>query len=168
MVAQAEQKLLAGDFAGAVELLEQARASDPGNPRIVVMMAQAQAAGGDTAAAAKLLEELPEDQQNEPDIKRLRSQLFFDAIAVSGPPPAELANRLSVDSGDSEARYGLAANQVMSGDLDGAVDNYLVIMQKDRKFGDDAARNALLRLFEMLGDDPAVNRYRARMFTMLH
>ena len=29
-------------------------------------------------------------------------------------------------------------------------------------------RNALLRLFEMLGDDPAIRRYRARMFTLLH
>jgi putative thioredoxin len=41
-------------------------------------------------------------------------------------------------------------------------------MQKDRKFGDDAGRLALLRLFDMLGEHPAVNRYRARMFNLLH
>ncbi|MDJ0738859.1 MAG: thioredoxin [Gammaproteobacteria bacterium] len=168
IVAQAEQRLAAGDYPGAVELLEQAHASDPANPRIVVAMAHAQAASGDTAGAQQLLDGLPEDQQNEPDIKHLRSQLFFGDVAVSGPSPSELANRLSSDPGDSEARFGLAANQVMSGDIDGAVDNYLAIMQKDRKFGDDAARAALLRLFDMLGDDPAVNRYRARMFTLLH
>ena len=50
----------------------------------------------------------------------------------------------------------------------GYLDNYLTIMRKDRKFGDDAARDALLRLFDVLGDDPAVTRYRARMFTLLH
>jgi putative thioredoxin len=41
-------------------------------------------------------------------------------------------------------------------------------MQKDRGFGDDAARTALLKLFDMLGDEPSVNRYRARMFNLLH
>jgi putative thioredoxin len=41
-------------------------------------------------------------------------------------------------------------------------------MQRDRKFGDDAARLALLRLFDLLGDDPAIARYRARMFAQLH
>ena len=40
--------------------------------------------------------------------------------------------------------------------------------QKDRAFGDDAARVALLKLFDMLGDEPSVNRYRARMFNLLH
>ena len=35
-------------------------------------------------------------------------------------------------------------------------------------FGDDAARVALLKLFDMLGGDPMVTRYRARMFNLLH
>ena len=41
-------------------------------------------------------------------------------------------------------------------------------MQHDRTYGDDAARIALLKLFDMLGDDPAVTPYRARMFNLLH
>ena len=48
------------------------------------------------------------------------------------------------------------------------MDNLLLIMQKDRGFADDGARKALLKLFDMLGDDPAITRYRARMFNLLH
>ena len=168
VVAQAEQKLLEGDVAAAMTLLEQARSVDPGNPRIVIAMAQAQTIGGDTAGAERLLDELPEAEQNEPEIKSLRAQMYFDGIAAAGPQPDALAARLEAEPGDSEARYALAANQVLHGDIDGAVDNLLLIMQKDRGFADDGARRALLRLFDMLGDDPAVTRYRARLFNLLH
>ena len=168
VVAQAEQRLLEGDFTTATALLEQARSSDPDNPRIVIGMAQAQAAGGDTAGAERLLDELPEAEQNQPEIKHLRAQIYFDGIAAMGPQPQQLAARLEAEPGDSAARYALAANQVLQGDIDGAVDNLLLIMQKDRSFEDDGARKALLRLFDMLGEDPAVTRYRARMFNLLH
>jgi len=62
----------------------------------------------------------------------------------------------------------LAAHQVVANDIEGALENLLLIVQQDRAFGDDAARLALLRLFDMLGDDPMVTRYRARMFNLLH
>ena len=131
-------------------------------------MAHAQAAGGNNAEAEQLLDELPEDEQDQPEVTRLRAQIHFDGIAAAAPPPDQLTARLAAEPGDSEARYALAANQVMQGDIDGALDNLLLIMQKDRAFGDDAARVALLKLFDMLGDDPMVTRYRARMFNLLH
>ncbi len=168
VITQAEQKLLEGDAAAAVALLEQARSSDPDNPRIVVSMAQAHAVGGDTASAERLLDDLPEAEQNQPEIKQLRAQMFFDGIAGAGPQPDQLTARLAADPGDSEARYTLAATQVMHGDIQGAMENLLLIMQKDRGFADDGASKALLRLFDMLGEDPAVTRYRARMFNLLH
>ena len=168
VVAQAEQKLLEGDVAAAMALLEQARSSDPDNPRIVITMAHAQAVGGDTAEAERLLDELPEDEQGQPEVARLRAQIHFDGIAAAAPPPDQLTARLAAEPGDSEARYALAANQVMQGDISGALENLLLIMQRDRSFADDGARRALLKLFDMLGDDPTVTRYRARMFNLLH
>ena len=108
------------------------------------------------------------EEQAKPEIRQLRSQLFFDGIALAAPPPEALEGRLAAAATDSEARYQLAAHQVMANDIEGAMENLLAVMQRDRRFGDDAARLALLRLFEMLGDDPAVNRYRARMFNLLH
>ena len=167
-VAQAEERLHAGDTEGALALLSQAREDDPANPRLLVAMAQIQAASGDPQAAEQSLAELPTDEQEKPEVQTLRAQLFFNLIATDGDPAAETAQRVADAPDDTGARYRLAAQQVMANDVDSAVDNLLLIVQKDRKFGDDAGRLALLRLFDMLGEDPAVNRYRARMFNLLH
>ena len=167
-VAQAEQCLLAGDTPGALGLLADAAAADPGNPRIILMMAQVHAAAGDITAAEQALDSLPAAEQDKPETRQLRGQLFFDRIALDAEPPEILSRRLEETPNDSAARYQLAAHKVMANDIEPALEDLLQIMQNDRKFGDDAARNALLRLFDMLGDDPAIRRYRARMFTLLH
>ena len=167
-VAAAQDRLLAGDAAGALEMLQTAQAEDPSNPRILITMAQAQAAGGDIDAAEQTLDGLPADEQQKPEVTRLRGQMYFDRIAVASDDMTSLRTRVAAETNDSEARYQLAAHQVMDGDNEGAMDNLLKVMQTDREFGDDAARLALLKLFDMLGDDPVVSRYRARMFNFLH
>jgi len=167
-LAQAEERLQAGDPEGALALLAQAREEDPGNPRLLIAMAQIQTAGGDPEAAEQSLAALPADEQDKPEVETLRAQLFFGRIAAQGSPPGETAQRVAEAPDDTEARYRLAAQQVLANEVENAVDNLLLIVQKDRKFGDDAGRLALLKLFDLLGEDPAVKRYRARMFNMLH
>ena len=167
-VVQAEERLQAGDPEGALALLEQARQEDPQNPRLLMAMARLQAANGDLEAADQSLTQLPETEQDKPEVQGLRGQLFFNRIATAADTPEATARRVAEAPDDTEARYRLAAQQVMSNYVEDAVENLLLIVQKDRKFGDDAGRLALLRLFDMLGDDPAINRYRARMFNLLH
>ena len=53
-------------------------------------------------------------------------------------------------------------------DYDAAVELLLQLMQKDRSFGDDAGRNTLLKVFELLGEDPRVGQYRRRMASLLY
>ena len=166
-VAEAEQRLHAGDRDAALALLAQAQQEDPGNPRMLMAMAQIQAADGDFEAAEQTLLQLPADEQAKPEVRRLLGQLFFGRIAAQDSHEAITA-RLAEAPDDSTARYRLAAHQLGIGETDAAAENFLAIMQRDRKFGDDAARSALLKLFDMLGDDPSVNRYRARMFNLLH
>ncbi|MCB1774083.1 MAG: thioredoxin [Gammaproteobacteria bacterium] len=167
-VEQAHQLLLQGDAVGAVRVLTDALASDPANGRLTLALAQAQASAGDIDAAEATLDQLPEGEQDKPDVRGLRGQLFFDRITLDAPPPDALARTLAASADDSAARYQMAAHQVMQNDIVGAIENLLQIMQKDRKFGDDAARKALLKLFDMFADQPGITRYRARMFNLLH
>ena len=167
-IAQAHELLLRGDAAGAVRLLTDALASDPANSRVTLALAQAQASTGDIDAAEATLDSLPATEQDKPEIQGLRGQLFFDRIVLDAPPPEVLSQTLATSADDSLARYQLAAHQVVANDVAGAIENLLQLMQKDRKFGDDAARKALLKLFDMFADHPEITRYRARMFNLLH
>ncbi len=167
LVVQAEEQLHAGDQAGALESLTRARAEDPGNPRILMTLAQIQANGGDIETAEQTLAQLPADEQAKPEAQRLLGQLYFAGIAAEDGRKA-VAERLAEAPDDNRARFRLAAHQVLAGELDAAAENLLAIMYKDRGFGEGKAREALLKLFELLGEDPSVNRYRARLFNLLH
>ena len=88
---------------------------------------------------------------------------------MAGTPAAtELEARLAVDPDDPGALYQLALHKVVDQDYETAMELLLQLMQKDRSFGDDAGRNGLLKVFELLEDDPRVSRYRSRMASLLY
>ncbi len=166
-VAQAMQAWTAGDAEGALAALAQARQEDPGNPRVPLAMARIQAGMGDIEAAEATLDGLPADHDDS-EAAQLRSQLFF---AKDAPAPEEipgLMTRLQQDENDSEARYRLAMGQIMSQDYPAAVEQLLTLMRKDRGYKDEAPRKALLKLFDLLGDDPLVAQARRQLFNMMH
>lgn len=167
-VMAAEQRLMAGDPAGALAQLEAARAEDPDNPRITLAVARLRAATGDFDAAEQALAALPQEEQDKDEAKQLRGELYFMRIGADAADPGSLVERLEADPRDSAARFQLAALQMQHGEVESALENLLKLMQSDRKYGDDAARKALLQAFDLLGDDPGVARYRARMFNLLH
>jgi putative thioredoxin len=98
----------------------------------------------------------------------LRGHLYFEAQVAGIPAAAELEARLAADPGDSEALYQLALQNVVGQHYDQAIEFLLDLMRKDRAFGDDGARQTLLKVFELLGNDPRVNQYRRRMASLLY
>ena len=167
-VAQALEQLRGGNAAGAIVLLEEAHEADPDNPRITVTLAQAQAAAGDVAAAEATLDALPPDQRDKPEVAALRSHLYFEGQLAGAPAAAELEARLAKDPEDLEACFQLALHKVARQDYDAAMELLLELMKKDRSYGDDASRNTLLKVFELLGADPRVGEYRRRMASLLY
>ncbi|MDH3515036.1 MAG: thioredoxin [Gammaproteobacteria bacterium] len=167
-VAQARESLLAGNADGAIALLNEAQQADPDNPRVTLTLAEAQAAKGDIAAAEAALDSLPVHEQDKPEVATLRSQLFFEGQVAAAPAASELEARLAADSADHEALFQLALQKVVEQDYETGMELLLELMQKDRDFGDDAGRRGLLQVFELLGDDPRVNRFRSRMASLLH
>jgi putative thioredoxin len=167
-VAEAYEQLAAGNAAGAVVLLDEAREADPDNPRITLTLAQAQVAMGDIEAAEATLDSLPPEERDKPEVAALRGHLFFEGQVATAPATNELEDRLSANPDDFEALHLLALREVVDQDYESALEHLLELMKKDRSFGDDAARRSLLKLFELLGDDPLVGQYRRRMANLLH
>lgn len=162
-------RLMLGDLAGAQAELDQARAKDPDNPRLFLAEVQILAASGDTQGAEALLERVPLDLAKDPEVLALRGQLRFANLVATAPPPAELAARLAANPKDSEAAYLLTAWQVVNGDLEAALAGLLALLKRDRAYGEDAARKAMILIFDLLGGaGPLVTAYRAKMLSALY
>ena len=167
-VLHAQELVLTGRAEEALPLLAQAREADPDNPRIALVMAEAQAATGDVAAAEETLGDLPASELDNPAVAALQNQLYFQGQVAEVPGAGALEARLAANADDHEARLQLAMRRVVERDYETAMDLLLELMQKDRAYGDDAGREGLLKVFELLGDNPLVGQYRRRMAQLLY
>ncbi|WP_457669944.1 thioredoxin [Thiolapillus sp.] len=168
LVAQAEQLLLQGDSDAALKILEQAKLADADNSNIDIALAQAHAAAGNTEQALEITAQMPAEIQEKPQVRVLQGLLFFEQMLSGAPSETELQKRLENDASDSEARYLLAAHYVVNHRYEDAIQLLLELMRKDRNYGNDAARKSLLKIFDILGDDPLVPHYRSKMMSLIY
>lgn len=168
LIDQARQAIADGDLGAAQTLIERAAQDDPDNSRLFIARVQVKAAEGDIAAAQELLEHTPLDLAADPELGALRGQLAFSAAAAEAPPIETLRATLEAHPDDSEARYQLAAREILTGDHEAALETLLALLKRDRQYGDDAARKGMLAIFDLLGGGELVSRYRAKMLSSLY
>jgi putative thioredoxin len=122
---------------------------------------------GRAAEAHGLLEQL----ENGPFAERatsLRRLAGFaeEAAAFGGLEKAREA--VAADGKNWDARYALACALATAGDYAAALEELLAIVSRQRKFRDDAARLAMLALFEHLGpESELVQHYRRQLQIVL-
>ncbi|MCG8351052.1 MAG: tetratricopeptide repeat protein [Chloroflexales bacterium] len=91
---------------------------------------------------------------------------FFQEVAQVDQ--AALKAQVVNEPGNMEARYQMAAILARTGHYADAMEHLLGIVQRDRAFRNDGARQVLLALFEMIGDDnPLANEYRRKLANAL-
>ena len=169
--ARAQAKTLRenGQLTQARSILEQAHAGDPGNQRVVPDLANVLIDLGELDQAGKVLDSAPDDVKFDHAVRTAMLRLTFAQVAATSPPADELSRAIENDPRDCESRYRLGALHMGRGEYQAALDQFIEILHIDRAFRDDAGREGLLSVFEMLGNDhPLVGRYRARMSSLLH
>ncbi len=153
----------------ALDMLNQALASDPQNAKLKINIAKLVANQGDHDSATALLDTLTDEQANEPEVKELKAQLKLVNQLKEAGDPNELKQRIEKDPNDLEALLQLSKFMTASGDYQEAMDLLMKIMIKDRAFEGGAARQGLIDIFDMLGhENELVKKYRRKMFSMLH
>ena len=158
----------AGQVQEAIKVLEAALASDPQNHRIHLDLARACLEVNEFQRAEEVLSNLPGPTQMEPEALKISSALNLARVADGAEALETLEKRVTEDPGNCEARYQLSAVKTLEGDYEGAMEQLLEILRRDRNFRDDAGRKGLLDLFQILGSGPLVNQYRALMSSALH
>ena len=153
----------------ALATLNDALAEDPQNAELKINVAKLVADQGDHDSAMALLDSLDSVDRELAAAKELSAQLRVARQLKEAGDPAELEQRLEQNPDDLDALYKLSNIYIAGSNYEAAFDALLRIMQKDRSFNDDAGRKGLLDLFDILGsDNPLVQKYRRRMFTLLH
>jgi putative thioredoxin len=123
----------------------------------------------DVPAAAVAIAKVEAAAPDHPALRLLRAQLAFVEAANAHPDVPALRARLDVNPADSEARHAFAAHHALAGDYATALSEWLELMRRDRKYGDDQARRSLLMAFEALGEGHELTlATRRRMASLLH
>lgn len=167
LVAMAEQVLSEGDAPRAANIFRQVREMAPDEPAVIGGLVRALVASGEAAEARAILDPLPDDVARKAEIARARASLEV-ASATPAADSAALEARLATNPDDLEARFELASARMSAGDRDGAADELLEIIRRDREWHDGAARQRFLQLLEAQGlADPWSSSQRRRLSALL-
>jgi len=158
-----------GRFEDALELMNQALAKDPSNSDLKINIARTLFTQGNKDASLALLDSLTDDDKKKQEAVKLRAEINMSEQLEGLPELSEIENRLADNPTDCEALLQKSHHLSANGDYDAAMECLLKIMTIDRQYDDDTGRRGLLALFEMLGaEHPSVQKYRRKMFTLLH
>ena len=168
LIAMGEQVLSEGDAVRALSVFDQLAEMAPEHPAVASGRIRALIAADRADEAAAAIAALPEDVAKLPEIERARSALALKQEAQPVDDLAGLKAEVAARPDDLDARFRLAGGEMAAGDRESAADNLLAIIAADRDWNEGAARDRLLKLFEVVGlEDPWVAAQRRRLSAIL-
>jgi putative thioredoxin len=158
-----------GDAAAAEEKLNAALARDARHPNALLALARLYADTGRLDDALPLLGRLPPDGPLAREGDRLAAEIRTRRGAGDAEgDDAALRARLTADPADLDARLALGRLLAGRGDYEPALQELLEVVRRDRRHDDEAARKAMLDVFELLGArHPLAERYRSELARVL-
>jgi putative thioredoxin len=164
VLAVADEAFAAGDMATAAQAYGHVLQDEPGHPRAVAGLARCYLAAGDVERARATLGLVRPDSANDEAIRAVDAELKLKEQASAAPVADTSVQRAKVeaDPKDHQARYDYALALDAAGDRDGAIEQLLEIVKRDRKWNEEAARHHLVTLFEAMGptDERTINARR--------
>jgi putative thioredoxin len=168
LLAMAEDVLASGDAERALGIYDQLAEIAPDHPEIATGRIQALVAAGRHDEAEAAIAALPREHAKLPAIGRAAAAIALARTAQPVDDLAGLAAQVAASPDDLELRFQLAGGLMAAGRRDEAADALLAIVAADKGWNDGAARQQLLKLFEVVGlEDPWVSQQRRRLSAIL-
>ncbi|MEN2789991.1 tetratricopeptide repeat protein [Sphingomonas oligophenolica] len=168
LIAMGEEILAEGDGERALAVFDQIAEVAPDHPAVLSGRVRALVAANRTDEADAALAALPAELAKLPEIERAKSALELARDAKPVDDLAGLAAEVAANPDNLDKRFELAGGQMAAGDRDAAADSLLGIIAADRDWNEGAARQQLLKLFDVVGlEDPWVSAQRRRLSAIL-
>lgn len=172
----AQQHLESGELDAAAAALRAAVALDPANTAARLDLAELLLErlpppddGGRLTEAQDQLAAVGARERSDDRWHALDTRLSSLRSAASLPALSELEARVEAKPSDLQARLELAQQHIAHRQLQGALDQLLEIVARDRAFGDDVARRMMLSVFDLAADQPQlVSTYRRRLSAVIN
>jgi putative thioredoxin len=164
--AEAEESEKSGRTEEAKALYEKVLQTDANHPKALLGLGRIHAAAGEDKNALELLDRVPLTSDERKDADPMIARLTLKSAAHQDEAPLRAA--LAADPDNLEKRFDLAQALAAKEKYPEALAEFLAIVKKDRAFRDDAARKAMLKIFEVLGDDDeSTRKYRSELAKVL-
>jgi len=158
----------AGDYSGARAVIEAALLKDANSLELQCELGELLALTSDLDDARAILTSAQSRDPKALPVKRLEAAVAFGDVLISFPNIESLRAQLAANPNNLEARHALAVHSLLAGDYGIAIEDWLGIMRRDRKFKDDLARKSLLMAFDTMdADDPLIADARRAMARLL-
>ena len=168
LIEMGEQVLAEGDALRALSIFDQLAEMAPEHPAVLSGRIRSLVAAGEHDEAEQAIAALPPEVAKDQGIQRARAALDLARVAPPVDDLAPLVARVNADPDDLQARFDLANAHMAAGDRDAAADGLLHIIGTERDWNEGAARQQLLKLFEVVGlEDPWVSSQRRRLSAIL-
>ncbi|CCG07402.1 thioredoxin [Pararhodospirillum photometricum] len=151
VMAEGRALLDAGNPEEAMNAFQDILSVDQAHPGALAGVLRCQLAFGEIEAVREVLDALEPPLATHADITAVRTALDLAERAQHAPDPRPLLARLEADPADHDSRLALAEALFARGDAQGACDQLLESLRRDRTWNEGAARVQLLKFWEALG-----------------
>jgi len=167
-IAVANEMLNAKEFNDAAETFEAILGEDPESALAFVGLFNARMGAKKINDAKTMLEEIPDALKNKAEILALQAQIDLSNQAEGVGEINDLRSTLTNDENNHQARFDLALALFTKGETNEAIQELLTIFKVDQEWNDDAARQQLFKIFDILGsENPITLSGRRQLASML-
>jgi putative thioredoxin len=167
LLEQAAESLKLGDIGGAAQSFMAVLQIDQYNTKAIAGMARIALEAGEPEQAREILAQVPADKADDADIAGVRAALELGANPRDESESSQLKAKVDANPNDFQARFDFANALAGGGDLEGAVDQLIAIIAKQRDWNEDAARQQLFKIFEAAGPMSEVTKLGRRKLSAI-
>lgn len=163
-VAEADRLADSGDLGAAEAAYQAVLAAAPGHAGAAVGLARVALGLGDAEAVAALCSKVPPAAKERARADALKEAAALLAAALAIGSADEVSARAERDPADIAAAFARGVYRMAQGHSKDALDAFLGVVERDRKWHGEAGRKAMLTTFNLIGvRHPLANEYRKKL-----